>query len=145
VACPLLLLLCDIQPIAVGWLAVALDSLATSSLHDPRTMQAGFTCCGPDPVHALGSNHALDRKRGDGVQQLAELVGKNLYQLSSLNGLNFAQYKELVLPCISEQIVQCEDKLAQQYLMEVCWQPHTSMPAVHTFCLIGSLVQEAVT
>jgi vacuolar protein sorting-associated protein 35 len=57
------------------------------------------------------------------VQQLAELIGKNLYQLSSLNGLNFAQYEQLVLPCVAEQIVQCEDKLAQQYLMEVC-TPH---------------------
>ena len=53
------------------------------------------------------------------MQQLAELVGKNLYQLASLNGLNFAQYEQLVLPCMSEQIVQCADKLAQQYLMEV--------------------------
>lgn len=53
------------------------------------------------------------------VQQLAELVGKNLYQLSNLNGLNFAQYEQLVLPCVTEQIVQCGDRLAQQYLMEV--------------------------
>ena len=53
------------------------------------------------------------------MQQLAELVGKNLYQLSSLDALNFSQYQHLVLPCVMEQIVQCGDKLAQQYLMEV--------------------------
>ena len=53
------------------------------------------------------------------MQQLAELVGKNLYQLSNLNGLNYAQYEQLVLPCVTEQIVQCGDRLAQQYLMEV--------------------------
>lgn len=65
--------------------------------------------CAPPPI-------LLTPRR---VQQLAELVGKNLYQLSSLSGLNYAQYEALVLPCIAEQIVQCEDKLAQQYLMEV--------------------------
>lgn len=53
------------------------------------------------------------------VQQLAELVGKNLYQLSSLAGLTGEQYEEQVLPCVCQQIVQCGDTLAQQYLMEV--------------------------
>jgi Vacuolar protein sorting-associated protein 35 len=53
------------------------------------------------------------------VQQLAELVGKNLNQLAGLGGLTFQHYKSLVLPGITEQIVHCEDKLAQRFLMEV--------------------------
>lgn len=50
--------------------------------------------------------------------QLAELVGKNLNQLAGLSGLDFAQYEASVLPRVTEQIVSCEDRLAQQYLME---------------------------
>lgn len=53
------------------------------------------------------------------LQQLAELVGKNLNQLAGLGGLTFSHYQNLVLPCITEQIVQCQDKLAQRFLMEV--------------------------
>lgn len=53
------------------------------------------------------------------MQQLAELVGKNLNQLAGLGGLTFSHYQNLVLPCITEQIVQCQDKLAQRFLMEV--------------------------
>jgi hypothetical protein len=53
------------------------------------------------------------------VQQLAELVGKNLNQLAGLGGLTFQHYKAFVLPGITEQIVHCEDKLAQRSLMEV--------------------------
>ena len=58
------------------------------------------------------------------MQQLAELVGKNLNQLAGLGGLTFQHYEALVLPGITEQIVHCEDKLAQRFLMEVC--PHTA-------------------
>ena len=50
--------------------------------------------------------------------QLADLVGKNLTQLSQLEGLNFELYRDVVLPRIVEQIVACKDELAQGYLMQ---------------------------
>ena len=53
------------------------------------------------------------------TQELSDLVGKNLMYLSQLNGLDFQLYKELVLPKVTEQIVSCEDTIAQQYLMQV--------------------------
>lgn len=64
------------------------------------------------------------------LQQLAELVGKNLNQLAGLGGLTFSHYQNLVLPCITEQIVQCQDKLAQRFLMEV-------RPTMHEMCSHG--------
>jgi hypothetical protein len=39
--------------------------------------------------------------------------------LSQLNGLDFEIYQSHVLPSILEQIESCDDKVAQQYLMEV--------------------------
>lgn len=65
------------------------------------------------------------------VQQLAELVGKNLYQLSSLAGLTAEQYEQQVLPCVCEQIVQCGDTLAQQYLLEVRARPQFASTTKH--------------
>ena len=83
-------------------------------------MHFGFsTCCGRC---ASSCSTNLDGMACDVwwcVQQLAELVGKNLNQLAGLGGLNFQQYRALVLPEITEQIVHCEDKLAQRFLMEV--------------------------
>ena len=51
-------------------------------------------------------------------------MGKNLNQLAGLGGLTFQHYRALVLPGITEQIVHCEDKLAQRFLMEVQPLPH---------------------
>lgn len=50
--------------------------------------------------------------------QLADLVGKNLTQLSQLDGLSFELYNNVVLPRVLEQVVNCKDDLAQQYLMQ---------------------------
>lgn len=50
--------------------------------------------------------------------QLADLVGKNLTQLSQLEGLEFELYRDVVLPRVLEQVVACKDELAQGYLMQ---------------------------
>ena len=50
--------------------------------------------------------------------QLADLVGKNLTQLSQLEGLTFELYRDVVLPRVLEQVVACKDELAQGYLMQ---------------------------
>lgn len=50
--------------------------------------------------------------------QLADLVGKNLTQLSQLENLQFEEYRDNVLPKILEQVVACRDTLAQGYLLE---------------------------
>jgi vacuolar protein sorting-associated protein 35 len=46
------------------------------------------------------------------------LVGTNLLRLAQLNGVDLATYQETVLPRVIEQIVNCKDTIAQQYLMD---------------------------
>ena len=65
-----------------------------------------------------GMDEATRKNREKERSQLADLVGKNLTQLSQLENLQFVDYKEEVLPKILEQVVACKDELAQQYLME---------------------------
>jgi len=50
--------------------------------------------------------------------QLRMLVGTNLRRLSELNVVSAAVYKAYVLGKVSEQIVKCKDRIAQEYLME---------------------------
>ena len=57
---------------------------------------------------------AIEKERA----QLADLVGKNLTQLSQLECLSFDVYRDMVLPKILDQVVSCKDTLAQGYLME---------------------------
>ncbi|WOK99369.1 vacuolar protein sorting-associated protein 35B [Canna indica] len=57
-------------------------------------------------------------KRGKERSELRDLVGKNLHVLSQLDGVDLDMYKEIVLPRILEQVVNCKDELAQHYLMD---------------------------
>jgi len=50
------------------------------------------------------------------------LVGTNLASLSKLEGVDLAMYQSSVLPQILEQVVNCKDAIAQQYLMECLTQ-----------------------
>ena len=62
---------------------------------------------------------ARDReKREVERQQLQDLVGRNLTYLSQLDGLDFELYSTRVLPRVLEQVVNCKDGIAQQYLMQ---------------------------
>jgi len=50
--------------------------------------------------------------------QLKQLVGSNIQRISSLRGLDIDHYKEIVMPCIIEQIRACREPLAQHYIIE---------------------------
>jgi vacuolar protein sorting-associated protein 35 len=70
--------------------------------------------------------HSRDRAlREQERKELRILVGTNLVRLSQLEGIDLEMYKGQILPMILEQVVQCRDVLAQEYLMEVITQVFT--------------------
>ncbi|CCJ31101.1 unnamed protein product [Pneumocystis jirovecii] len=67
--------------------------------------------------------HSRERERREEERsELKILVGTNLVRLSQLEGIDLHIYKTTILPSIMEQIIQCRDVLAQEYLMEVIIQ-----------------------
>jgi vacuolar protein sorting-associated protein 35 len=66
-----------------------------------------------------GGTGELGRERERERMQLADLIGKNLTQLSQLEGLTFELYRDVVLPRVLEQVVACKDELAQVRKMVV--------------------------
>ncbi|KAJ5076025.1 vacuolar sorting protein [Anaeramoeba ignava] len=54
--------------------------------------------------------------------EIRTLIGINLVRLSQLEGVDISLYHGVVLPKIIEQIIECHDTLAQQYLLEVISQ-----------------------
>ncbi|GLT39277.1 hypothetical protein SLA2020_134760 [Shorea laevis] len=50
--------------------------------------------------------------------ELRDLVGKNLHVLGQIEGVDLEMYKDVVLPRVLEQVVNCKDELAQYYLMD---------------------------
>ncbi|KAL8172125.1 hypothetical protein V2J09_023929 [Rumex salicifolius] len=50
--------------------------------------------------------------------ELRDLVGKNLHILSQIEGVDLEIYRDVVLPKVLEQVVNCKDDIAQHYLME---------------------------
>jgi len=70
--------------------------------------------------------HSRDRLlREQERKELRILVGTNLVRLSQLEGIDLELYKGQILPMILEQVIQCRDVLAQEYLMEVITQVFT--------------------
>ncbi|KAI5088791.1 vacuolar protein sorting-associated protein 35, partial [Silurus meridionalis] len=70
-------------------------------------------------VRMQHQGHSRDReKREKERQELRILVGTNLVRLSQLEGVNVDKYKQVVLSGVLEQVVNCRDSLAQEYLME---------------------------
>ncbi|KAL4027215.1 hypothetical protein IC575_015678 [Cucumis melo] len=57
-------------------------------------------------------------KREKERSELRDLVGKNLHILSQVEGVDLDMYKDIVLPRVLEQVVNCKDEIAQFYLME---------------------------
>mmetsp|Transcript_10808 Transcript_10808/g.66751 ORF Transcript_10808/g.66751 Transcript_10808/m.66751 type:complete len:720 (-) Transcript_10808:375-2534(-) len=51
-------------------------------------------------------------------KQLRDLVGKNLVLLSQLESVDLPLYQKSILPKLLEQIINCKDDIAQQYLMD---------------------------
>eukprot|EP01029_Cantina_marsupialis_P006693 TRINITY_DN17390_c0_g1_i1.p1 TRINITY_DN17390_c0_g1~~TRINITY_DN17390_c0_g1_i1.p1 ORF type:complete len:786 (-),score=218.96 TRINITY_DN17390_c0_g1_i1:188-2500(-) len=58
------------------------------------------------------------KRREKERRELRLLIGNNLVRLSKLEGMNLEIYKKNVLPQILEEVVNCEDRIAQEYLME---------------------------
>lgn len=61
-------------------------------------------------------------KRYEERNELKILVGSNLVKLSQMDFIDKQYYKETILPLLLEQIIKCNDKLAQIYLLDVIVQ-----------------------
>ena len=67
-------------------------------------------------------------------RELRILVGTNLVRLSQLDGVDLDMYQKTILPSVLEQVVNCKDVIAQEYLMEVVIQVcHNISPKLHLF------------
>jgi vacuolar protein sorting-associated protein 35 len=74
-------------------------------------------------VRLQHQGHSRDReKREMERKELRILVGTNLVRLSQLEGMDLDMYRRIILPSILEQVVNCKDVIAQEYLMEVVIQ-----------------------
>ncbi|KAL6524842.1 Vacuolar protein sorting-associated protein 35B [Orobanche minor] len=62
----------------------------------------------------LREKEKLEKERNE----LRDLVGKNLHVLSQIEGVDLEVYRDIVLPRVLEQIVNCKDELSQYYLMD---------------------------
>lgn len=72
------------------------------------------------------------KRREKERQQLKILVGTNLVRLSQLEGVNLAVYKADVLPKVLQEVVDCKDRLAQNYLMDCIIQVFSAEFHIHT-------------
>ncbi|KAI9183437.1 retromer complex subunit Vps35 [Blastocladiella emersonii ATCC 22665] len=64
-----------------------------------------------------------DRERREAERrELRILVGTNIVRLSQLEAVDLRMYKTKILPPILDQIINCRDVIAQEYLMEVIIQ-----------------------
>jgi len=74
-------------------------------------------------VRLQHQGHSREReKRELERRELRILVGTNLVRLSQLDGVDLDMYQQTILPSILEQVVNCKDVIAQEYLMEVVIQ-----------------------
>jgi vacuolar protein sorting-associated protein 35 len=74
-------------------------------------------------VRLQHQGHSRDREKREAERKdLRILVGTNLVRLSQLDGVDLELYQNNILPAILEQVVQCKDVIAQEYLMEVVIQ-----------------------
>ncbi|CAG8651061.1 13744_t:CDS:10 [Funneliformis mosseae] len=74
-------------------------------------------------VRLQHQGHSRDReKREMERKELRILVGTNLVRLSQLEGVDLLLYEKTILPAILEQVINCKDVIAQEYLMEVIIQ-----------------------
>lgn len=84
-------------------------------------------------VRLQHQGHSRDReKREMERRELRILVGTNLVRLSQLDGVDLEMYQRIILPSILEQVVNCKDVIAQEYLMEVVIQVFTDEFHLHT-------------
>ena len=84
-------------------------------------------------VRLQHQGHSRDReKREMERKDLRILVGTNLVRLSQLEGVDLELYQNTILPSILEQVVNCKDVIAQEYLMEVVIQVRFPRPPFRT-------------
>jgi len=84
-------------------------------------------------VRLQHQGHSRERdKRELERKDLRILVGTNLVRLSQLEGTDLDMYRRTILPSILEQVVNCKDVIAQEYLMEVVIQVFTDDFHLHT-------------
>ncbi|KAI0932973.1 hypothetical protein AcW1_000069 [Taiwanofungus camphoratus] len=84
-------------------------------------------------VRLQHQGHSRDReKREMERRELRILVGTNLVRLSQLDGVDLDMYQQMILPSILQQVVNCKDVIAQEYLMEVVIQVFTDEFHLHT-------------
>ena len=84
-------------------------------------------------VRLQHQGHSRERdKREMERKDLRILVGTNLVRLSQLEGVDLDMYCQTILPSILEQVVNCKDVIAQEYLMEVVIQVFTDDFHLHT-------------
>ncbi|KAJ7632384.1 vacuolar protein sorting-associated protein 35 [Roridomyces roridus] len=84
-------------------------------------------------VRLQHQGHSRDReKRELERRELRILVGTNLVRLSQLEGVDLDMYQRTILPSILEQVVNCKDVIAQEYLMEVVIQVFTDEFHLHS-------------
>ncbi|KAF8535556.1 vacuolar protein sorting-associated protein 35 [Trichophaea hybrida] len=82
-------------------------------------------------VRLQHQGHSREReKRTQERKELQLLVGSNLVRLSQL--VDLETYKNVILPPLLEQVVQCRDVLAQEYLLEVITQVFPDEFHLHT-------------
>lgn len=84
-------------------------------------------------VRLQHQGHSRERdKREAERKELRILVGTNLVRLSQMEGVDLDMYRKTILPSILEQVVNCKDVIAQEYLMEVVIQVFTDDFHLHT-------------
>ncbi|ODO11728.1 hypothetical protein I350_00512 [Cryptococcus amylolentus CBS 6273] len=94
-------------------------------------------------VRLQHQGHTREReKRELERKDLRILVGTNLVRLSQLEGVDLDMYSKMILPAVLEQVVNCRDVIAQEYLMEVVIQVFTDDFHLHTLTpFLGACAQ----
>ncbi|WWC58657.1 uncharacterized protein I303_101201 [Kwoniella dejecticola CBS 10117] len=94
-------------------------------------------------VRLQHQGHSREReKREFERRDLRILVGTNLVRLSQLEGVDLDMYRNIILPSVLEQVVNCRDVIAQEYLMEVVIQVFTDDFHLHTLTpFLGACAQ----
>ncbi|XP_067934568.1 vacuolar protein sorting-associated protein 35-like [Watersipora subatra] len=70
-------------------------------------------------VRMQHQGHSRNREqREQERRELRLLVGTNLVRLSQLEYIDIPTFKKSILPSVLEQVVNCRDPIAQEYLME---------------------------
>ncbi|KAF5376900.1 hypothetical protein D9615_007207 [Tricholomella constricta] len=115
-------------------LPVGVDAGPTGNLQDSISfVLTNFIEMNKLWVRLQHQGHSRDReKREMERRELRILVGTNLVRLSQLDGVDLDMYQRTILPSILEQVVNCKDVIAQEYLMEVVIQVFTDEFHLHT-------------